>query len=129
MRIAGCDAPELRQKDGARVARAVRALLIQEEVALERQRIDRYGRVAAWVTMTDGRDVAEVIVAGGWAWAEPRYAREPLEMMQKEGRARAAGLGIWKDGIPEPPWTWRRRFRKSERWGRRSNHARLRRKC
>lgn len=76
--------------------------------------IDRYERQVCDILL-DGRSVSTEQVRRGFAWANQssggRYLRDKT-LMVVEGQARAAGLGLWAEAKPVPPWEWRK-----ECWG------------
>jgi micrococcal nuclease len=114
VRLIGIDAPELRQGEPARLARAALTRLAPPGTALRLEGDvtprDRYGRELAHV-WTGSRLVNEALVLEGWAmlYTVPpnvKYA-ERLERAQK--KARAAGAGLWSSGGFEcAPSTFRR---------------------
>ncbi|MCW8088211.1 thermonuclease family protein [Sabulicella glaciei] len=72
IRIIGLDAPEMRGKcpREARLARAARdrlAMLVARGVTIEPRGRDRYGRLLAVVRDREGWDVAQVLIAEGFA--------------------------------------------------------------
>lgn len=75
-------------------------------LACEVKDIDRYGRSVA-VCGLDGEDIGAWMVENGWAVAFRRYG---TEYVAAEGRARAAGLGIWRSEF-QMPWDWRKEHR------------------
>lgn len=75
-------------------------------VACEVRDVDRYGRLVAICRQGDA-DLNAWLVENGWAVAYRRYGRD---YVAHEGRARAAGRGIWASRF-EMPWDWRARRR------------------
>ena len=70
---------------------------------------DRYDRPVA-VCRLDGRDLAELQAAGGWALAYRRFSGDYVE---EEQQAKSAKRGVWA-GTFEMPWAWRQRVRAQE---------------
>ena len=72
---------------------------------------DRYGKTVALIRLEDGKVLNEEIVRTGFAWVYERYCRKTIcgEWKKLEEEARAAGLGLWKDKDPVPPWEFRRK--------------------
>lgn len=108
IRLAGMDAPELRQSCGPDTARyrcgerareALRELAEGREVACRVTGRDRYRRALAVCTV-EGRDLGAALVRGGWAVGYRGYAAE-----EREARREAAGL--WA-GPFERPAAWRK---------------------
>jgi len=117
VRLAGLDAPESGQEchrsDGSRydcgetAARHLASLVRQRSVACDTLGRDRYGRVIA-VCRADGVDLAEAMVASGWAIAILEGSRSQPRYAVAEAEARSARQGLW-EGRFETPQTWRRR--------------------
>ncbi|MGI9503017.1 MAG: thermonuclease family protein, partial [Geminicoccaceae bacterium] len=67
---------------------------------------DRYGCPVATVERRGGRSLQEALVSAGWAVVDPMtMSGDELAidwMLTLEARARAAGLGIWKDRSASP---------------------------
>lgn len=109
IRLAGIDAPELRQsctreeKPYPCGADAKAELARLAEGAVVRCRIeeeDRYGRSVA-ACRAGGEDLGAALVRRGFALSyENRYRRE-------EADARSAGIGLWSGSFTEPA-QWRR---------------------
>lgn len=68
-RLLGCNARELRQPGGREARDNLQVLLPRgAEVAITSVKLDKFGgRYDAIVTLPDGRDLVDVLVAGGWA--------------------------------------------------------------
>jgi endonuclease YncB( thermonuclease family) len=64
VRVAGCDAPEINTAAGL-AARNFTAQLLQPGavVTLNSKRLDLYGRAEAIVTLPDGRDLSDLLIA------------------------------------------------------------------
>lgn len=111
IRIHGIDSVELGQKcraDGRETAcgeEAKAALIALTDGAIircEKEANDRYGRVVARCA-ADGRDLAEAMVADGWALA---YRRHAEDYVAAEAEAQAARRGLWATDF-QPPQAWR----------------------
>ena len=62
---------------------------------------DRYGRLLAYVYLDDGRMLNRVLVAGGYAYADPRFDHEfrgEFNRLQRD--AMEGGRGLWRDATP-----------------------------
>ena len=70
---------------------------------------DRYGRTVAHIFIED-RSLSHEIVAAGFGWHYVKYSND-YELTHLENRARAAGLGLWRDPHPLAPWDWRKQQR------------------
>jgi endonuclease YncB( thermonuclease family) len=123
VRLASIDAPESSQAFGHRARQALQGLVLDRMVGLEcRASPDRYGRSVCKVMVAPAsctrEPCARTLDAGlamltlGMAWWEPHFAGEqtPQERGQyefAEYEAKAKRAGLWKDGDPVAPWTWR----------------------
>lgn len=110
VRLLGIDAPETHRPGtpvecGGPEASASMAALVPPgtSVALEpdpgQDRVDRYGRLLAYLRLPGGRLAQEEQVAAGWAKAyvfEGRPVSRYAELRVAETRARAARRGVWR---------------------------------
>jgi endonuclease YncB( thermonuclease family) len=106
VRLAGIDAPELRQPYGRAAKRSLATLCWRKTARIVIQDIDAYGRVVGRVFCA-GTDASAVQVKSGLAWTYRRYLRTP-HLLNLENEARRARRGLWAAANPVPPWTWRR---------------------
>ena len=121
VRLIGVDAPEMRPREGGppahyaeRATDWLRNRLDGERVTLrlpETRTRDRYGRLLAYVYLDDSEDVGESLVAGGYAYADRRFAHDLRRHYERaEAAARGKKRGLWanvrKAQMPE----WRRRW-------------------
>lgn len=115
VRLSGIDAPEKGQAFG-HVSQVHLASLCFERIVTARcPKVDQYGREVCTVWI-DGRDVSLSQIRAGLAWHYKRFANEqPAHEREAysiaEDRARMAGLGLWQDQNPTPPWEWRQQRR------------------
>ncbi len=112
LRLIGINAPEL-GKDGApdqplaREARARLASLVEKRrVTLgdEREREDHYNRLLAHVVLPDGRDIEEILLREGLAWAvaiPPNVNKLPA-LITAENEARESRRGVWGEPAYAP---------------------------
>lgn len=122
-RLHGIDAPEYGQlcagvgggtwPCGRLAAERLATLVESRHVRCNRLERDRYGREVAICRTSDG-DLAESMVADGFAWAFRRYSND---YGATEDRARARKLGVWS-AQSEPAWEYRAR-----RWARAAEAA------
>lgn len=113
IRLEGIDAPESRQacqdatgapyRCGQKAALYLSDLIAGRPVTCDQSGQDRYGRALAFCSVA-GRDIGASMVGAGWALAYRQYS---TRYVAEEGRARAAGAGIWQ-GQFDAPWDWRR---------------------
>jgi endonuclease YncB( thermonuclease family) len=116
IRLAGIDAPELKQAFGYRSKQHLSAMVYDRRVTVAWDKHDRYGRIIGKV-LVDCRDTNLEQVRAGMAWWYRQYARdqrpEDRRLYEEAGRvAREAKKGLWADARPVPPWEWRRGKRK-----------------
>ena len=116
VRLAGLDAPERGQEcqraDGARfdcgeaAARQLATLVDRRAVTCDTQGRDRYGRAIA-TCRAEGVDLAEAMVASGWAVAVAEGGRGQARYGLAEAQARSGLWGLW-EGRFQTPESWRR---------------------
>lgn len=106
VRLIGVDTPETKHPDRPveplrrEAAAFVRSQIGASEVRLEfdRQRLDRYQRLLAYVWLPDGRLLNAELIRAGFSAAETGYPyRQDMQrqFLEAETQARAAGVGIW----------------------------------
>ncbi|HEX9810491.1 MAG TPA: thermonuclease family protein [Burkholderiales bacterium] len=112
VRLIGVNAPEM-GRDGApdqplavaardRVDALVRGRSVQLRYDIER--VDRHGRTLAYVYLSDGRDLQEILLRDGLAWfvaIAPNVAHRD-RYRSAEAQARAARRGLWSLPDSEP---------------------------
>ena len=111
MRLAQIDAPENGQKHFRQSQQSLRELIGKKSVSVYWREKDRYGRPVVQVVV-EGKNVNVEQVKRGMAWVAPGYVKDPF-LFVLEGKARDAGLGLWKDNAPIPPWVWRKQRKPS----------------
>ena len=107
VRLHGIDTPERDQPYGQQAARNLDEL-IGSTVYVVEQDTDRYGRLVGTLYNSDGTNVNLEMVCNGSAWWYRRYAKNNRAMASCQREAKEAGLGLWADDDPMPPWEWRR---------------------
>ena len=120
IRLAGIDAPELKQEVGAASQQNLSRMVLGKQVTIYWSKIDKYRRTVGTI-MLDGRDVNIEQVRAGLAWHFKKYEDEqPPEDRRTyaaaEQTARVAKLGLWKEEAPVAPGDWRLAV-KTKRWG------------
>ena len=114
IRLWGVDTPETVKPDtppqhfGPEATAFVKSLADGKTVRLELEphdTRDKYGRVLAYVILPDGRMLNRVLVAEGYAYADPRYehrCRRAFRQLQDRARRRRAGLWreVRRDDLP-----------------------------
>lgn len=107
IRLAQIDAPEKGQPFGQAAKQYVLDIAALKIITVEVETTDRYGRTVGEVFLPDGSSLNKQIVGAGYAWQYKKYSKDPAYADIESG-ARAAGLGLWQDKAPVPPWEWRK---------------------
>lgn len=112
IRLTGIDAPEKRQAFGNVSKESLAEQVAGRSVAVEWEKVDRYGRKVGKVLL-GGLDCNLEQVKRGLAWHYKQYQREQSPADRKsyaaaEAEARGSKLGLWRDAAPLPPWEFRR---------------------
>jgi micrococcal nuclease len=122
LRMIGVDAPEMSDKSywSDRATDYTRARLGNGRMVTLKldgtQTRDRYGRLLAYVYVTDADNVNLALVRDGHAYADRRHAhslRSRFEVAEAEARKKARGL--WKDVTDDQQPQWRRVWLKSRK--------------
>ncbi|QTD43985.1 thermonuclease family protein [Ottowia testudinis] len=109
LRIDGIDAPEICQNHGPQARDALRALAQNQRVRVTVWAHDRWGRaIASVVRAADDLNLAERMVAEGWAWTDSHGWRQG-KYWRAEAEARAAARGLFTDAAAERPADFRAR--------------------
>jgi endonuclease YncB( thermonuclease family) len=107
VRLHGIDTPERDQPYGKQATRNLDKLIGRTVFVVERD-TDRYGRLVGTLYTPEGVNVNLEMVCNGSAWWYSRYAKNNRAMASCQDDAKEAGLGLWADDDPMPPWEWRR---------------------
>ncbi|MCX8072805.1 MAG: thermonuclease family protein [Candidatus Binatia bacterium] len=107
VRVAGVDAPELKQPYGRQARAFTAGLVLDKVVRIEPRTVDSYDRIVARVLTPDGKDLAEELLRNGLAWWYRHYARDQ-RLASLEAEAKSQRRGLWADPDPVPPWLYRR---------------------
>jgi len=115
IRLAGIDTPERKQAYGLASRKHLLSIVAGQQVRIEYQKWDRYGRILGKVWV-NGVDACLEQVKAGLAWHYKKYQHEQsLEDRQlyadAESNARNERLGLWRENNPNPPWEYRRLYR------------------
>lgn len=120
VRLYGIDAPESEwpevwpaQPFSAAAKKFVREQTAGKPVSVQVRDIDTYGRVVGELFINGG-SLNRRLLQRGLAWWNRKYAPDDPNFMHPEQEARAAGLGLWSQADPVPPWEHRRRYRQSK---------------
>ena len=108
VRIIGIDAPEKKQAYGNKSRQTLSDLIFQQQIEIDVQYQEKWGRYAAKVYLADGRDVGLLMLQAGMAWHNVNYDKTPA-YAAAEKAARKARKGLWADAHPVAPWDFRSR--------------------
>ena len=111
IRLAGIDAPELKQAFGQASKKHLSDLVFDRDVILDCGKTDKYKREVC-VVLVDGQDANLAQVKAGMAWWYRAYAKEQIpehraQYQVAEMDAQRQRIGLWQDAEPVPPWEWR----------------------
>lgn len=111
IRLAGIDAPELKQPFGIASRDKLRSMILNRPAEAKCHKIDRYRRQVC-VVYFNGEDVNLQMVRAGMAWHYKEYHKEQSrwqrwEYSRAENKARNGGFGLWgRESIA--PWEFRK---------------------
>lgn len=109
VRLFGIDCPEKGQPYSQAARSLTRGLALDRPVSVRVMDTDRYGRQVGVVGLPDGRTLNHELVSSGLAWWYRYHAPDDSDLASREKAAREAGLGLWQDPDPTPPWEFRRK--------------------
>ncbi len=107
IRIQGVDAPEICQAYGPQAQAALSQWVLHRTVSVQTSRRDVYGRWLARLWNDQGQDIAEQLVAGGYAWSYA-YRRYESAYFAQQHEAQTGGRGLWAQGAVQEPRQFRR---------------------
>ena len=111
IRLAGIDAPELKQPSGIASRDKLRSMILNQTAKAKCHKTDRYQRHVC-VVYFNGDDVNLQMVRAGMAWHYKEYQNEQSRRQRRqysraESKAQSGGLGLWgAENIS--PWVFRR---------------------
>lgn len=109
VRLAHIDCPERGQPFGKAAKQFASDLCFGKGVVVKEEgRRDRYGRMIAAVSLSNGTVVNKELVRVGLAWHFTRYSSD-TEYALLERQARTQRSGLWSDSLAVAPWDWRKR--------------------
>jgi len=106
VRLAEIDAPEKEQVFGETSKRSLAGMVLDKQVKVSSQAVDKYGRMVAHLSV-DGLNVNAEQIRRGMAWEYSHFHGNRLLVALQE-EARQAPRGLWALGEPVPPWKWRK---------------------
>lgn len=115
VRLYGIDAPETAkgkkpgQPYGEESFQALRKKVDRQRVRLDVMDIDKYKRLVSIVWLSN-RNINREMISDGAAWAYRKYLDRAYasEWTSNEEQARKAGMGLWRQNNPQPPWDFRK---------------------
>lgn len=113
IRLAGIDAPEIKQPYGIESRDALRQDVLNRTVTVDTTKLDKYGRSVGKV-LIDDEDINLKQVTRGLAWVYTGYIKElhqqdQLLYIAAEKAANDARIALWSRLEPVSPWVWRAR--------------------
>lgn len=110
IRMEGIDAPERGMPYYKASKYYLGSLCFKQNVTLEVQSKDRYGRTIAFGYLDDGRELSAEMLKAGLAWHYKKYNSDE-HLAELELQARESQRGLWSEPNPMPPWNNRRYHR------------------
>lgn len=109
IRLAHIDCPENKgsQPFGKNAKKALSDLCFGQNVTVNVEKLDRYGRLIAIVVNSKNQIINQEMVRQGLAWHFKKYSHD-LVYAELEFDARKNKIGLWQDSNPIPPWEWRK---------------------
>lgn len=112
IRLAGIDAPEIKQPYGIESRDALRQGVLNQSVTVDTTKLDKYGRFVGKV-LIDGEDINLKQVTRGLAWVYVKYMGEltgedRLKYQYAQEEAQQGRLGLWSQVAAVEPWDYRR---------------------
>jgi endonuclease YncB( thermonuclease family) len=105
IRLVEIDAPESKQAFGTQSKQSLSDICFKKPVVVDDHGTDKYKRTLGRLTC-DGIDANTEQVKRGMAWAYKQYLTDQ-SIADLEEQAKAAGVGLWADAEPTPPWEFR----------------------
>ncbi len=123
IRLAGVDAPELKQPFGQEAGKLLAWTVSGRPIWVKWAEKDRYGRYVGLIfpkisekvefSSTLG-SINALMLESGMVWHYKAYDRSEF-FEDTEKIARDAGIGLWSQENPQPPWEYRSNLRGSTR--------------
>lgn len=103
VRIAGIDAPELKQPYGVESKEQLERLILGRTVRVEHVG-KSFNRVTGYIHLGH-KDIGKKMVELGMAWDSPKYSKGKYTKAQKKAQKKRRGL--WASGAVVAPWEFR----------------------
>lgn len=110
--IKAVDAPELGQPFGDEAQNYLSSLVLDKDLHLDGVSGEVAQSLSAHVTQGD-IDLARALLKEGLAWHDTLHGDVQESLVLEQLKARSAGLGLWSQTKPVPPWQWRSLQKKS----------------
>ena len=107
----GIDAPEPGQPYGDNATKHLKGLTDGKDIKITVKETDRFKRLAADVSLLDGRSLNQEMVKAGLAWWSDKYAPNDKKLEALQTGAKSQKVGLWAGDKPIAPWLWRRDHR------------------
>ena len=108
IRLSNIDTPELKQPFGKKANFFTASLIFGEEVQIQYEMVDFYGRLIGTVILPEGKTLNEKLIGVGLAW-HYRVVPFPNPLLERlQYKAWRKKIGFWVDPSPIPPWEFRR---------------------
>jgi endonuclease YncB( thermonuclease family) len=108
IRLSNIDTPELKQPFGKKAKFFTASLIFGEEVQIQYEMVDFYGRLIGTVILPEGKTLNEKLIGVGLAW-HYRVVPFPNPLLERlQYKAWRKKIGFWVDPSPLPPWEFRR---------------------
>jgi len=107
VRIADIDCPELQQPGGQEAKQFTTKILLGTLISIKTSGKKQNGILTGKVTTNRGRNMAVLLIQKGLAWPVPKTKNNLVTGQCK--KSISSKIGIWVNGIPEPPWKYRSR--------------------
>lgn len=108
-RLYGIDAPEGKQSHGEESTKALKQLVLGQQVEVRTKGRDQYGRKICFIQKGE-LDVNVEMIRQGYAWAFRKYLNAPYTSayVSAEAEAKTNKRGLWQLANPVPPWEYRK---------------------
>ena len=112
IRLSGIDAPEKKQAFGNASKRSLSNMIFNEQVQIDWNKEDRYGRKVGKVIYSE-KDINLEQVKLGMAWYFKKYKGElsqtdRISYFQAQQNAKSNKIGLWLENQPIAPWDYRK---------------------
>ncbi len=110
IRLYGIDCPEKKQPYGKRAKQFTNDMVAGRNVEVKEVKQDSFAQIVG-IVEAGGKCLNEELLRAGCAWAL-KVSCSLLSCSTwpaLEVHARTAGIGLWSDSDPVPPWEWRRK--------------------